>query len=378
VNILHLARDFTGSPIYEQLVRHLEKWPIRQLVYIATWPKHLSFAEQYPDREKVTYHFSLPFSPWMRPLYFLKLRVMHKDLLAYLKEKETPDVIHAHSWFTEGGVALKMKQSLGIPYVVAVRNSDVYVNYKYFWYARSYALKILEHASQIVFISPACQNLVFDQIIPDSKRSELMRKVVTMPNGIDSFWFENRAKNPKKLLPNQPIQLLLTGEVCKNKNILSIIESVRILQKMGISACLDVAGREGDLHDTIRQISDQEPHLVRYHGSIKDKNRLLELYQAAHIFVMPSHMETFGLSYIEAMSQATPVIYKYGQGISGYFEEGAVGFGTDGTASDIAKKIQQIMHNYEPVSETALASINHFTWDFLAEKYHEIYRNVRC
>lgn len=40
---------------------------------------------------------------------------------------------------------------------------------------------------------------------------------------------------------------------------------------------------------------------------------------------MPSHKETFGLVYAEAMSQGLPIIYTKNQGFDGQFPDGYVG-----------------------------------------------------
>ena len=53
---------------------------------------------------------------------------------------------------------------------------------------------------------------------------------------------------------------------------------------------------------------------------------MIPFYKSAHIFVMPSLTETFGIVFIEALSQGLPLIYTKGQGIDGYFPQGFVGY----------------------------------------------------
>ena len=40
---------------------------------------------------------------------------------------------------------------------------------------------------------------------------------------------------------------------------------------------------------------------------------------------MPSSNETFGLVFIEALSQSLPIIYTKGEGIDGYFKDDFIG-----------------------------------------------------
>ena len=76
---------------------------------------------------------------------------------------------------------------------------------------------------------------------------------------------------------------------------------------------------------------------------------------------MPSFHETFGLVYIEAMSQGLPIIYTKGEGIDGYFKEATVGYSVNPKdVKNIVKKIEMIIHNYNKISKI----------------YHNIYTSV--
>jgi L-malate glycosyltransferase len=91
---------------------------------------------------------------------------------------------------------------------------------------------------------------------------------------------------------------------------------------------------------------------------------------------MPSFNETFGLVYIEAMSQGLPVIYSKGQGIDGYFNEGKVGFSVNpGNISDIATRIENILENYDEMNKNAITAVKEFKWSKIADKYIDIYNS---
>lgn len=51
------------------------------------------------------------------------------------------------------------------------------------------------------------------------------------------------------------------------------------------------------------------------------KKQLREAFSISDIFVMPSKPETFGLVYVEALSQGLPILYAKGEGFDGYFDE---------------------------------------------------------
>src|SRR5690606_22696545 len=91
-------------------------------------------------------------------------------------------------------------------------------------------------------------------------------------------------------------------------------------------------------------------NFITYHKPCS-KEKLLELYRANDILVMPSKTETFGLVYAEAMSQGLPVIYSKGQGFDGQFKEGLIGYHVDCfDPVNIASSILKIVNNYEEMS----------------------------
>lgn len=90
-------------------------------------------------------------------------------------------------------------------------------------------------------------------------------------------------------------------------------------------------------------------------------SELIKIYGENNIFIMPSHHETFGLVYPEAMSQGMPVIYSEGEGFDGYFKNGFIGYSVDpNNTNDIARNIKFIVDNYEYISKNAINSYGKF------------------
>ena len=92
---------------------------------------------------------------------------------------------------------------------------------------------------------------------------------------------------------------------------------------------------------------------------------------------MPSHTETFGLVYAEAMSQGMPVIYTRGQGFDGHFEDGVIGYSvSDYDADELVEKIISIIENHENISTRCLEKVDRFNWNKIAEEYKEVYGTI--
>ena len=90
---------------------------------------------------------------------------------------------------------------------------------------------------------------------------------------------------------------------------------------------------------------------------------------------MLSKKETFGLVYLEAMSQGLPLIYSTGTGIDGLFTEGEVGFAIDpDSPGDIYSAIQRIISDYQAMSKRCIKESMGFSWENISNKYFEIYK----
>src|SRR5690554_6944054 len=124
VNILHLCSYFSGiSAVYERTFEALDKLGYRQTVYV---PNRLIKREKsvnFSDPESKIY-FRRIWNIFSRIAYFNKVKKAFNDAVKVLPIKDC-DVMHAHSWFTDGGIAYKLYEKYNIPYVVTVRSTDV-------------------------------------------------------------------------------------------------------------------------------------------------------------------------------------------------------------------------------------------------------------
>lgn len=306
-----------------------------------------------------------------RFLFHVKHSKIYEDLINKYAIEEYA-ITHAHSLFSNGYIALKLKKEFGAPYIVAVRNTDVNVFFKYMIHVRNTGTQILKEAEKIIFLSEAYRNIVIEKYVPYKLKREILRKTIIIPNGIDDFWFQNKVKF--KEIPNQKnLRLLYVGAINKNKNLITTTKAVEMLQKKGYKVRFTIVGRIED-KSVYRQIKDL-PY-VNYIVS-KPKEQLIYIYRANDIFVMPSITETFGIVYPEAMSQGLPVIYTRGQGFDGHFEEGEVGFSVNCiNANEIVDKIIKIIESYSEISHRCVELVNRFDWNKITKDYKIIYDNM--
>lgn len=117
------------------------------------------------------------------------------------------------------------------------------------------------------------------------------------------------------------------------------------------------------------------PEVFHYLGPIYDKEKLSEVFRTHSLFAMPSIHETFGLVYIEALSQNIPVIYTKGQGIDRLFND-SVGIGVNPlSVDDITQAMKTILSTPDNYNNTSI-DFDVFNWNSIAKKYMGYYSEI--
>ena len=302
-------------------------------------------------------------------LYITKLYLMAKRCKNLCK-KENATILHGNMMFDDGFICRYISKSLNIPYVVTVRNSDL--NTGFLWklpWIKTIGYKNLHNASAIIFLSKSYMYNLCNRL-PQTLRDCVEKKAYVVPNGIDDFFLDH--VNMPKQKPEGVIRLIFVGKINSNKNIEKTIQAIEILRARGQNAELTVVG---DILEE-KYVDFFVKEYVHYIPPCR-KEEVCKYLRQSDIFIMPSHNESFGLVYVEAMSQGLPVIYTKGQGFDGQFPDGYVGYAVhDDCAFEIAQRIESILQNYEEISKHGIAASKAFRWGNIAEKLTEIYLSI--
>ena len=375
IKVLHLCSDYPYTKIYGELVQSLDEIDVEQLIYIPL-RKDKEFSESINDKSRNTnFIYSKAFNNIDRVLYTRKIYKILNDIKNKVNLKDI-NLVHAHFLFSMGGIALKLKKEKNIDYVVAVRNSDINLFFKYMFHIRKIGINVMREAKKIIFISPAYKEFVINRYVPNELRDYIEQKSVIVPNGVNPFWLQNKYAKFEYKNKNK-ISLIYVGEFTKNKNIDISIKAARKLKELGYDINFIIVGGRGGYEDKIKKLAKINKDIIEIYDRIEEREKLLNMFRKSDIFIMPSHHETFGVVYIEAMSQGLPIIYTKGQGIDGYFEDGKVGYSVNPKdINDIEKKIKMIMHNYNNISKNCYNLVENFSWNKIAKIYHNIYMSV--
>lgn len=365
MKVLQIANAYLKNKLYTLLFDRLDREGVEQTVFVPVGMNE-------PEREvPENVHVVKCFRQIDRLLFFTKqkrmLRWMEQNL-----DMGSFDVIHAHTVFSGGYAALQLHKRYDIPYVVAVRSTDVNTFFRRMVHLRGTGVEVMRHASRVIFLSPAYQRDVLETYVPEEYRQQILDKSEVIPNGIDRLFLENKAQ-PRKLEGDR-LRLVYTGDFTSIKNPELTVQAVRLLRQQGRDVTLTAIGR---IKESKYRALMAETDFVTYH-EFCPQEKLLEYWKQSDIFVMPSHTETFGLVYAEAMSQGLPVLYTEGQGFDGHFPDGTVGYAVSHTdAAALVEKILKAAENYETLSANGIALADRFDWSQIAHRYARIYQEIQ-
>lgn len=366
MRVLHINCNYIGTTLHQLMIKKLDALGIQNDVFV---PTHDIKTAIITPNENV--YVSECFRKRDRLIFGYKQKKIIEAIEEHYDIKKF-DLIHAYTLFTDGNCARYLSQKYGMPYVVAVRNTDVYDFFKKRVYLRGLGVTILKNAQKVFFLSEPYQKKVLEAYVPRESQNNIIKKSMIIPNGIDDFWFTNIPKEEKKI-SNNIIKLVYAGTIDKNKNITATQSAMDILKSKGVDSYLTVIGKIVEQSEYNKVLRGRNTTYVLP----QTKEELIKLYRKNDIFVMPSIHETFGLVYAEAISQGLPVIYSQGQGFDGQFEEGIVGYHVNSNnPNEIAEAILRILLRYKIITTKCTSCASKFCWDKICSLYFDIYKEL--
>ena len=367
VKVLHICSAYPKNKLYSNLITSLDEYGVISTVFSAVRDDS-DLKSIYKENNRV--YIAEILKLYHRFFFDTKIKKVFTHI-QNLKILEDVDLVHAHFLFSDGAVANQIKHMFGIPYIVAVRNTDVnaFMKYRKDLYWRM--LNIVKDAKKIIFLNYPYFNK-FVAAMPNSMKNLVLEKSLVIPNGIDDIYF----KSERVITSSQAYRALYVGDFSKNKNIGSTIEAISRLRRLKLDVDLTLIGDGGNWKKKFDELYLHSNHYkwIKYLGRINDRELLKWHYGQCDLFIMPSHNETFGLSYIEAISQGAKAICSTGQGIDGYFGSNIVRTVDPKNIASIGNAIQAL--SATPPVHLADADLERFRWENIAKKYTDIYQAV--
>lgn len=290
------------------------------------------------------------------------------------------DLIHFHSptYFR----LLKYKKKLNTPMIQTIHGSVARVSDNIFSY---HSFKARREAFYFVLASKfsfaksdaiviACSEEKKNLIERFKVKAE---KVFVIPAGVDTKLF-----SPKKT--EKDIDVLYTGRFTTGKRITDLLHAVKELKEEfpKIKVYL-VGGKETDyaynlVMESIQQLGLEKNVFIKNYVL---QNKLVEYYNRAKVFVLPSLFEGTSKVVLEAMSCSLPVITTNICGMKDYVENGKTGFLIKPKDSnEMCKKIMLLINDEKKIKEFGKLGRKtvekKFIWEIIAKKYMQLYKKL--
>src|SRR5690606_31805146 len=225
--------DYFGSDVHKMLYVHISKHGIEQTVFS---PLRLTTIDRYRKLKDNDLNYMVVGSDPLNVFHKFIFEHKSKFLMDCIISKVPRDgvtCVHATTLFSDGVLAYNLQKKEGIPYIVTVRSTDVTTFFRFRPDLLSLGRRILLSAKAIVFVSDSVKKRLFSKRLFKDIRTEVERKAMVSPNGIDGIWIDNVATSPKRRVREGTWRVLYVGTFLKRKNLDKLIIATRLLRQKG-------------------------------------------------------------------------------------------------------------------------------------------------
>lgn len=385
MRVLHITNSYGGTAVYTNLYTAIDQnSDTEQWVYVPLNSRnHSRVGNMMIDfRNKDSkIHYATILKRYHSYLYGAKISTIVKDIERTFDMKQV-DMIHASTLCLDGAAAYELSKKYGIPYIVAVRNTDVNTYYDKLFWRKPYFTKVLLNAEKVVFISPKYKENFLIHQVPAIKRDLAESKMTVIPNGVNKVFLEN--KNTAKRKQGNEFKLIFVAAFYEGKGLIETIQAIDKLRAKGMKISLNAIGKglpnrpqDGEYIKKVETLAEDKDWIKLQ--PFKKPQEIIEEMRQSDAFVMVSSPETFGLVYVEALTQRLPIIYAQNEGFDGFYPDGFVGYPAEGgNVESIAEKIENLIKNYGHISANvcSLELDKDFEWNNIGNKYINIYKSI--
>lgn len=183
---------------------------------------------------------------------------------------------------------------------------------------------------------------------------------------------------PKKL--DQKINLLFVGKDWQRKGGPIALDAVKKLNQYGLETHLTICGCEPNISDELHDLITIYPFLDK--DDSEDRETLYQLYKEAHIFILPTQKENFGVVFSEASAYGLPVATTRTGGIPTIIEDERHGllFSESATGSNYADRLYKLLSDpnryYEMCRNARDNYEQRLNWNVWSQQVIEVFKQA--
>ena len=281
-------------------------------------------------------------------------------------------LVHAHSPFSAGLLALRIAKQNNIP-MVATFHSKYRDDFSRFINQKEILNQILKRI--IAFYNAADEVWIPQPSVEDTIREYGYRgKVEVMENGVDisvdgDIEHFRSASREKLKIPQNRKTFLYVGQMVLEKNLKFLVESLRYVNARDFVVYFVGEGyARAQLEHLVREYGLESK--VKFAGIVYDREELKRYYAAADLFLFPSMYDNAPLVILEASALHTPALLLRGSTISTLIQDGFNGFLSDNDPELYGDKINHLISDEDllgKAGDNAAATVGHSWQDSVRE-----------
>jgi glycosyltransferase involved in cell wall biosynthesis len=181
-----------------------------------------------------------------------------------------------------------------------------------------------------------------------------IRNQVIIPNALSEHFYNLKLKSTTEN------KLIFIGVLNDNKNLLMLLEALKLLNNKNMHFNLDVLGDFKDLnYKVIIEDFITQHHLkqqIKFHGWVK-QNDTLKLIEAADILVLASKQESLPMVIAESMAAGKAIVASNIGGVSEMVQQNVNGFLFEpNQINELSNCLEQLYNNNNTIQEFSVAS----------------------
>lgn len=295
--------------------------------------------------------------------------------LDQLVQRLKPDIMHIHHPFLLGQTALISAKNNNIPTVFTYHT--LYEQYLHYVPLPDYITRFIVQKRVQAFCNAIDGIVAPGNFVKDRVREHCPQKLVqTIPSSISQVYFKPFQQRTKS--HNDPATLLTISRFTLEKNLTFLIDVIKRLENAPVRLILAGFGSHYQYLKSYAYGIKNLPFNKVVFIERPSKEKLLELYREADLFVFASKTDTQGLVLAEAMSQGTPVIALNGPGQQDIIVNGFNGFLVANEA-EMAESILKTVSNHvllQNLRNNAFKTAQGYASSILIEKLIAFYQTV--
>ncbi|MDO4963563.1 MAG: glycosyltransferase [bacterium] len=303
--------------------------------------------------------------------YSLPLPIFDKNYRKMLKNSNL-DIVHIHSPFTIGSSGLKYSKKHNVPCVATMHSQfkqDFKRAVKFNFFAtilNNKLIRFFNKCDRCFAVTDETARIFYEDYKYKCLPEVLENATEMMP--VEDSSYAISYINKKHNIEDDEIVFLFVGRINILKNILFIIDSLKLLKekRTNLKFKMLFVGEGQDetvLKEHITNLSLD--NYVILCGKVTDRTILSYYYKRTDLLLFPSKYDTSSLVRIEAASQSTPGLFLKGTSTGCTITDNKNGFLSEDSVEDYSNKIIEILENkelYDKVSAGAFKDL-YISWD---------------